>query len=305
MRAGAIVAALTAFLTGCGNGGSTQAERVEPRPSIGTPGAIAVTHDGRWLAVTDRDAKHVLRIDLRTGRASVIASGFPEAPVGLAYHHTGKLFASAAGRLYEIDGAHKTVVAGTGERSHTGDGGPAVSATFGGIVGIDVDFDGNLLVAEYDNWIRVVETDGDIRTVAGNGRTGYAGDGRSALRTALGHPHDALWRHEGELLIADSHNGAIRRVDGRGLISTFATGFSAPVDLDPGPEGSVYVADARSGVYRVSADGAERELVTRADTPVGVAADDAGNVYIAELEGRKRVLRLSPTGGLTVLAEPR
>ena len=305
MRAGAIVAVLTAVLTACGNGESPREEPVVARPSIRTPGAIAVMHDGRWLAVTDRDAKHVLRIDLRTGRASVIASGFPEAPVGLTYRHTGKLFASAAGRIYELGDSGKNVIAGTGARSHTGDGGPASSATFGGLVGIDVDYEGNLLVAEYDNWIRVVEADGGIRTVAGSGKTGYAGDGRSALRAALGHPHDALWRHEGEFLIADSHNGVIRRVDGRGIISTFATGFSAPVDLEPGQEGSVYVADARSGVYRVSADGADQELVTRADTPVGVAVDDAGNVYVAELEGRKRVLRLSPTGRFTVLAEPR
>ena len=179
-------------------------------------------------------------------------------------------------------------------------------ATFGGIVGIDVDFDGNLLAAEYDNWIRVVDAGGGIRTVAGNGSSGYAGDGGRALDAALGHPHDAIWRHDGVLLIADSHNGVVRRVGADGVITTFASGFAAPVVLEPGPEGKVYVADAgRRAIYRLSADGRTRTLVARADVPIGLAVDDAGTVYVAELEGRKRVLRIARGGRTSVIAAGR
>ena len=96
------------------------------------------------------------------------------------------------------------------------------------------------------------------------------------------------------LLIADSHNGVVRRVGADGVITTFASGFAAPVVLEPGPEGTVYVADAgQRAVYRLSADGRARTLVARADVPIGLAVDDAGTVYVAELEGRKRVLRIA------------
>ena len=306
MRTFAITSlALAALLVPCGGAGSAApaTTKQRPQPRIVTPGPLALTRDGRALVVADRDLRRLVRIDLRTRRRTVVAAGFPEAPVGLAQHHSGRLFASSAERIYRIAGSRKVVIAGTGRRSHTGDGGPATAATFGGIVGIDVDFDGNLVVAEYDNWIRVVDAAGRIRTVAGNGSTGYAGDGGGALDAALGHPHDVIWRHDGVILIADSHNGVVRQVAADGTISTFASGYAAPVAMEPGPRATVYVADAgRRAVYRLSSDGRTRRLIARASTPIGLAVDDRGNVYVSELEGRKRVLRVSPAGRVTVLA---
>ena len=304
-RLAVILVFLAAVLVVCGGAGSAAppSTKQRPQPRIVTPGPLAVTRDGRALFVGDRDLRRVVRIDLRTRRRTVVVSGFPEAPVGLTHHPSGNVFVSAAERVYRIDGSRKVVVAGTGTRSHTGDGGPASSATLGGAGGIDVDSDGNLVVAEYDNWIRVVDARGGIRTVAGNGSTGYAGDGGSALDAALGHPHDVIWRHDGVFLIADSHNGVVRQVDAAATIRTFASGFSAPVALEGGPRATVYIADAgRHAVYRVSADGRRRTRVARATVPIAVAVDDRGNVYVSELDGRKRVLRVSPRGRVTVLA---
>jgi sugar lactone lactonase YvrE len=288
------------------SGGAVSAapiQKPKPQPRIVTPGPLALTRDGRALLVGDRDLRRVVRIDLRTRRRTVVASGFPEAPVGLTHHHSGNIFVSSAERIYRIRSGRKVAVAGTGARSHTGDGGPASAATLGGAGGIDVDFDGNLVVAEYDNWIRVIDDRGGIRTAAGNGSTGYAGDGGSALDAALGHPHDVIWRHDGVFLIADSHNGVIRQVDAAGTIRTFASGFAAPVVLEGGHRATVYVADARRhAVYRVSADGRRRTRVARATVPIGLAVDDRSNVYVSELDGRKRVLRVSPRGPVTVLS---
>jgi sugar lactone lactonase YvrE len=300
-----ILLVLAAVLAVSGGAGSAAApiQKQKPQPRIVTPGPLALTRDGRALLVGDRDLRRIVRIDLRTKRRTVVASGFPEAPVGLTHHHSGNVFVSSAERIYRIRGGRKVVVAGTGARSHTGDGGPASSATLGGAGGIDVDFDGNLVVAEYDNWIRVVEARGGIHTVAGNGSTGYAGDGGRALDAALGHPHDVIWRHDGVILIADSHNGVVRQVDAAGTIRTFAAGFAAPVVLEGGPRATVYVADAgRHAVYRVSADGRRRTRVASATVPIGLAVDDRSNVYVSELDGRKRVLRVSPRGRVTVLA---
>jgi sugar lactone lactonase YvrE len=306
---GVALLVLAAALVACGGAGTAappKKPKPKPQPRIDAPGALALSRDGRWLAVVDRDRRRVVRIDLRTRRRAVVASRFPDTPVGLTYHETAGLFVSAGERIYRIAGPRRTVVAGTGERSHTGDGRPATTATFGGIGGIDVDSDRNLLVAEYDNWIRVVDARGGIRTVAGNGNEGSPGDGDRALDAALGHPHDVIWRHDGVFLIADTHNGAVRRVGADGVITTFASDFEAPIALEPALEGTVLVADARRDVvYRLSPDGIERSVVARATTPIGLAADDVGNVYVSELGGRKRVLRVSPTGRLTVMTTGR
>jgi hypothetical protein len=282
---------------------SSATAQARNQPRIVEPGPLTLTHDDRALVVADRRLRRLVRIDLRTRRRTVVVAGFPEAPVGVTYHPSGSLYVSAGERIYRVDGRRKVVVAGTGARSHTGDGGRASSATFAGAGGVDVDSDANLIVAEYDNWIRVVDAQGGIRTVAGNGSTGFGGEGGPALDTPLGHPHDVIWRHDGAFLIADSHNGLVRQVTADGAITTFASGFAAPVVLEPGPRGSVYVADAgRHTVYRLSANGRARRIAARATVPVGVAVDDRGTVYVSELDGRRRVLRVTPAGRVTALS---
>ena len=290
-------------LAACGGGQSAQSAKPKPQPRIGTPGPLALTFDARALMVGDRDLRRVLRIDLRTRKRTVVASGFPEAIVGIGYDDMNRLYVSSGDRVYRIEGRRKVVVAGTGARGHTGDGGPATAATLAGAGGIDVDHDEEIAIAEYDNWVRVVGADGVIRSAAGNGGTGYDGDGGRATAALLGHPHDVIWRRDKVLLIADSHNGAIRRVDGEGRITTFARGFVAPVLIEGGAGDRIFVADGRlQSIYRLEADGSGRVEVASADGPVGLAVDGNDNVYVSELNGRRRVLRVTPAGRVTVLA---
>ena len=192
--------------------------RPKPKPKpvrVASPGPLALDPSGA-LVIGDRALKRVVRFDLRTKRRTVLASGFPEAIVGVAYDDLGRLYVSAGDRVYRIEGKRKVVVAGTGVRGHSGDGGPATVASLGGAGGVDVDHDEAIAIAEYDNWIRVVDPVGSISTAAGNGGEGYAGDGGPAREALMGHPHDVLWRRDGVLLIADSHNGVLRRVDAVG-----------------------------------------------------------------------------------------
>ena len=71
-----------------------------------------------------------------------------------------------------------TVVAGNGTIGFSGDGGPATSAALDSPVGIAVDPDGNVFIADtFNHRIRKVTPDGIITTVAGNGSPGYSGDG--------------------------------------------------------------------------------------------------------------------------------
>jgi hypothetical protein len=283
----------------CACSDSSAARKKPKPPRIAEPGALTVTTDGRALVVGDRRLKRVVRVDLRTKARRVLASGFPDAIVGLGYDDMSRLYVSSGDRVYRIDGGRKVVVAGTGRRGHTGDGGPATAAQLAGAGGIDVDHDEEIAIAEYDNWIRVVSSAGTIGSVAGNGGTGYQGDGGAATAALLGHPHDVMWRRDKVLIVADSHNGAVRRIDSTGTITTLASGFSAPIDVVGGPGDVVYVADAGRGVYRVPPEGGTPELMAPVASAVHVTVDYNGNAYVSQLD-RRRVMKVTPQGRVSV-----
>ncbi len=272
----------------------------KPKPiRVASPGPLALDPSGA-LVIGDRALKRVVRFDLRTKRRTVLASGFPEAIVGVAYDDMGRLYVSSGDRVYRIDGKRKVVVAGTGVRGHSGDGGPATAARLGGAGGVDVDHDEAIAIAEYDNWIRVVDPAGSISTAAGNGGEGYAGDGGPAREALMGHPHDVLWRRDGVLIIADSHNGVLRRVDAAGRISTFATGLGAVIDVTAAPGDVLFAADAQRGVLRVGPEGGAPTVVAFLPGAIGIAVDVRENAYVSQLEAR-RVVRVTPAGRITAV----
>jgi len=280
---------------------ATAAGKRKPKPvRIVEPGALVV--DSRnGLLVADRKLNRVVRIDLRTGKRRVVVKGLRD--IGsFAYDDLGRLYLGAGERIYRVDGGRRTLVAGNGERGHTGDGGPASSASIGGLSGFEVDHDKSIVIAEYDNWIRFVDPSGTISTLAGTGAEGYAGDGGPARAAVLSHPHDLALRVNREVIVADSHNRVLRRIDPAGTISTFSTGYLAPVAVKGGPGNSVYVADAgANAVYRVAPDGGAPRRVGRARGPAFLAVDSRHNLYVSEAAGTQRVLRIAPSGRVRVL----
>ena len=104
------------------------------------------------------------------------------------------------------------------------------------------------------------------------------------------------------MIVADSHNGVLRRIDPAGTITTLATGFSAPVAVKGGPGNSLFVADGgQNAVFRLAPDGSTRRRIGRATGPFNLAVDNRGNVYVSELAGARRVLRIAPSGRVRVL----
>jgi hypothetical protein len=264
----------------------SSAARKKPKPlRIAEPGALTIDPFGKAIVVGDRKLRRVVRIDLRTKARRVLASGFPSEPVGLGYDDSGNLYVSAGDRVYRIVGGRKVVVAGTGARGHTGDGGAATSAQLSGAGGIDVDHDEEIAIAEYDKGIRVVSSGGTISSVAGT--------------DALNHPHDVIWRVNKVLIVADSHNGAVRKVDANGTITTLASGLQAPVDLAGGPGDVIYIADAGRGVYRVPLAGGTLQLMAPVASAVHVTVDYDGNAYVSQLDQR-RVMKVTPQGRVSV-----
>lgn len=169
--------------------------------------------------------------------------------------------------------------AGTGTEGYSGDGGPATAAQLNGPVGLATDSLGNLYIAEQsNNRVRKVTPTGTITTFAGTGTAGYSGDGGPATSAKLSNPNGLVVDANGDLLIADTSNSRIRKVDSTGTITTVAGNGSSGATSDGVPATS-----------------------TTLGWPSGVAVDGAGSFYIAEASG-SRVRRVSPTGTITTVA---
>ena len=103
-----------------------------------------------------------------------------------------------------------TTVAGGGTQQE--DGVPAAKARMIP-TGICVDAKGNIWVSEYDShWIRIIDTKGIIRTVAGTGTYGFSGDGGPALEANLGNPDGVRIAPDGSIYFIDVWNMRIRKL---------------------------------------------------------------------------------------------
>ena len=276
-------------------------------PRISRPHGFELAEEQGDMLVPDMDGTAFYEVSLRTRAKTLVGRGFSR-PMFLNFGPGGFLYVADEGRIwrFEPDGS-KTPIAGNGTRGLAGDGGPATSAQLGGHGDFAFDAAGNLYISEYDNGVRVVTPDGRIDTLGGIGQEGYSGDGGHARLAAFGAPHGLDALADGTVIVADSHNGVIRRIDGATrIVTTIARGFSAPVGVDARPDGSIYVADARlDHVVRIAPDGSRTQLGRALQLPSSVLVDRAGRfVYVSEFDGR-RISRIdSRTGRVSALVRP-
>jgi trimeric autotransporter adhesin len=174
--------------------------------------------------------------------------------------------------------------AGTGSLGFSGDGGPATAAEIQCPAGMAFGPDGAFFFADHaNNRIRRVDARGVITTVAGSGATGvdlgsYSGDGGLATKATLQEPWGIAFDAAGDLLIADRDNDRVRKVDPRGIITTFAGTGTRGGRGDGGP------------AVRAQLCG-----------PQGLAVDRAGDVFVAD-DCNDRVRRIDPNGIMTTAA---
>ena len=166
-----------------------------------------------------------------------------------------------------------TTVAGSGDSSIYGEGGPATAAGMKGPHGVAFDSVGNLYIADR-NRFRVRKVDaltGIITTVAGDGNFGITGDGGPATSATLRTPEALAVDGNNNLYIADSSGNLVRKVNlATGIITLVAGSHVPPSQLgDGGP-----AAEARL------------------NSPNGVAVDPAGNVYISDW-GNNRIRKVN------------
>ncbi len=228
--------------------------------------------------------------------------------------------------------------AGTGEAGYDGDGRAATFAKLDIPGGLDVDANGNVYFADKGcHCVRkVLGTTGIITTIAGDGYSGFSGDGGDATLARLNSPITVAVDANGNVFIADRNNHRIRRVDAAtGNISTFAgkngSGFSgdnglatnallsSPVGIDVDSNGDVYIADrknsrirkvtvadgiintvAGNGAIGFSGDGGLATLAALREAR-HVEVDANGNIYIADMDNQ-RIRKVDAMGNISTIA---
>ena len=153
-----------------------------------------------------------------------------------------------------------TTFAGNGEKVRGGDGGPAIQASILGARAVCMDSKGNTYICEREgHGVRRVDANGIMSTFAGTGERGYEGDGGPALTATWNGPKAIRCDQQDNIIVVDTENHAIRRIDAtNGTVTTIAGGHQG----GDGDGGNANEAGL--------------------DRPHGCGVDGQGNIYIAD-----------------------
>jgi sugar lactone lactonase YvrE len=206
--------------------------------------------------------------------------------------------------------------------------GTGESAKFYGPSGLGLDADENLIVTDNsNNIVRKVSKTGVVTTVAGSLTSGYV-DGPADIAQFAG-PNGAVVDKSGNIFLADEDSNTIRKITPDGTVSTFAgfdfgfadgTGgaarFGSPSGIAIDKDDNLYVADQINHRIRKITPTAIVTTLAGSGTPgwldgtgvaakffrpVGVAVDQAGNVFVGDLFNH-RIRKISPAGVVTTVA---
>lgn len=222
--------------------------------------------------------------------ANVAGTGVRGSDPGELYFQRGVTY-DAVGNLYIADwdndrvmrvapGSAALQIAGNGNEGFGGDGNQASQAYLNSPTGVAVDAAGNVYIADNGNGrIRMVDVNGDISTIAGNGNPMFLGDNGPAKSAQLD-PADVVLDNAGNLYVSDRGNHRIRKINLTSKVITTVAGIGSPGHSgDGGP-----------------ATSAQLKL------PTSMTLDAAGNLYIAD-NGNSVVRRVSATTGtITTIA---
>ena len=244
-------------------------------------------------------------------------------PFDVAIDGAGNLYIVEGGsnQIRKVDTSGViTTFAGDGTANDAGDGGPAKSAEIAFPLSLAVDKTGNVFIAE-SGLIRKVDTSGIISSpiagsaagmtfdsagnlyftdrngngihkltpggvltvVAGGGSVGFSGDNGPATQATVYFPSGIAADSGGNIYFVDKGNNRVRKVDTKGIITTFAGTGTAGYSGDGGPATSAKLGMNFTAAFQ------------------GVAVDSAGNVYIADPQSN-RIRMVNPAGIISTFA---
>jgi DNA-binding beta-propeller fold protein YncE len=251
--------------------------------SLNEPYGVVVDRAGN-VYTADRLNRRVRRIDAASGAITTVAGtgeaaysgdGGPAASAGLA-EPNGLAFDAAERHLYIADVADHRVrlvdlasgkiatFAGTGAGEHGGDGGLAKEAGVFGARAVKLAADGTVYVLERQgSSLRKIDpATGIIATIAGTTARGYGGDGGPALVAVFDAPKEMALDRDGSLIIVDTENHALRRIDrATGIVTGIAggrlggegdggpataAGLDRPHGAVVGPDNAIYIGDTNN-----------------------------------------------------------
>ena len=267
------------------------------------PDALCLdTHSN--LYVGEKYGYRIRKVNAATGIASTLVGngvpGFGEEGLPGSQTHVNSVecgiwadpdgtvfWSDCSGRLRRCDGATGVVTTVLGGTS-VHDGESAIVGFLNGPGGLAVGPDGTIIIADvWNQRIRAIDPQtGLICTVAGNGARAFGGENGPATAAYIGNPHDVAVDGQGRILIADTRNGRIRRVELDGSLRTLA-GTTLPWDAGEGRWDKGDHGPANSASF----GGIE-----------AVAVDRQGHIYIGDCTfGRIRKID-ADTGIITTIA---
>jgi len=260
-----------------GDGHTGTEDGVASRARFSDLFGVAVAPDGVVFVADAGDAQRIRRISV-DGVVSTVAGSIAgyadgtgesarfDTPSGIALGPDGALYVADTGnnaiRRVTTAGVVSTIAGG---RSAGYRDGIVLDAEFNGPVAVAVAPSGLVIVADtYNDRIRAIEPGGSVVTIAGSGQQGHQ-DG-AALEAQFDTPCGLAVDRAGNIFVADAGNGAIRKIDTSGFVST--------VDLVP------------LGSFLLR--------------PLGVAVDENGVLYATDDRGR--IVEITPGRGARVIA---
>jgi len=240
-----------------------------------TPEGVVTTHAGNRGQAGNRDG--------------TAAEARFNAPTGVAVDPSGNIYIADNGnrtiRKITPEGLVTTLAGDGSDTTATSADGIGRNARFINPWGLAVDGAGNVWVTDASTWysnvghtIRRITPEGSVSTLAGSSSmSGYVNGRGTAARFCR--PQGIVVDQHGNLYVADTGNGTIRKITRDGVVSTFA------------------------GLAKTST-GANESINNRVDhftSPTSIAIDHAGNCYVAD-SGNVCIRKITPRGRVSVLA---
>jgi hypothetical protein len=281
--------------------------------------------DADNLILSDWANQRVRMVSAETGNISTVAMAQRgHEPFGIAHDSVGNLiYASFGNTVWRVDAQTSAVtkIAGTGAMGLSGDGGPALQASFSAPGYVAIDANDNIFIADGNNHRirRIDAATGIITTYAGRFNGNVLGDGGLAKDATFRWAHTIKFDPAGNLVVSDGQNCRIRRIDAATTIITTIVGNGICLNDNSGdgqlatavstyvypafafdPMGNIFVS-WNNKLRRVDRKTGLISTVATIRTPAGTTFpyntedlkfDSQGNLYVIAMHG-KVVFRVS------------